>query len=185
MPEIEIRPALEEDIPALISLEHNYVSDFAWQMEIRSSELALGEQENILVGFREIRLPRSVRVEYPRHPQNLEADWQLRSGLLLALLNNEPVGYTGLMLGIAPLTAWVTDLVVKRRMRRQGIGSALLLAAQEWGLRHDCRNLVLEMQSKNYPAIQLARKLGLDFCGYNDRYYANHDIAIFFAKSIR
>jgi GNAT superfamily N-acetyltransferase len=185
MPEIEIRPANEEDIPALISLEHNYVSDYAWQMEIRNAEIALGEEQNIQVGFREIHLPRSVRVEYPRQPQNLVEDWHGRSGLLVALLNHEPVGYTSLMLGIAPLTAWVTDLVVKRRLRRQGIGAALLLSAQEWGLHHDCRNLVLEMQSKNYPAIQLARKLGLDFCGYNDRYYANHDIALFFAKSIR
>jgi ribosomal protein S18 acetylase RimI-like enzyme len=45
--------------------------------------------------------------------------------------------------------------------------------------------MVLEMQPKNYPAIQLAQKLGFDFCGYNDRYYANRDIALFFAKGLR
>jgi hypothetical protein len=31
----------------------------------------------------------------------------------------------------------------------------------------------------------MAQKLGFDLCGYNDRYYPNHDIALFFAKSIR
>ena len=72
-----------------------------------------------------------------------------------------------------------------RRLRRQGIGSALLLAAEEWGSTHDCRRLVLEMQPKNYPAIQMAQKLGFDFCGYNDRYFAKHDIALFFAKALR
>jgi ribosomal protein S18 acetylase RimI-like enzyme len=89
------------------------------------------------------------------------------------------------MLERAPLTAWVTDLAVKRRMRRQGIGSALLLAAQEWGSEHKQRYAVVEIQPKNYPAIQLAQKLGFDLCGYNDRYYANHDIALFFAKGLR
>jgi RimJ/RimL family protein N-acetyltransferase len=41
------------------------------------------------------------------------------------------------------------------------------------------------MQPKNYPAIQLALKLGFELCGFNDRYYANHEIGIFFAKSLR
>jgi GNAT superfamily N-acetyltransferase len=126
-----------------------------------------------------------VRVEYPRFPSLLEHDWTQRSGLLVALLDEAPVGYVSLMLNIAPITAWVTDLVVVRRLRRQGIGSALLLAAEEWGSTHDCRRLVLEMQPKNYPAIQMAQKLGFDFCGYNDRYFTKHDIALFFAKGLR
>ncbi len=185
MPQIEIRPVIETDIPSLIALEHNYTSDYAWQMEIRRSESGLGEASQIQIGFREIHLPRSVRVEYPRDHQTLAGEWQQRDGLLAAVLEGEPVGYASLMLGVAPLTTWITDLVVKRRLRRQGIGSALLLSAQAWGIQHECRNLVLEMQSKNYPAIKLAEKLGFDFCGYNDRYYANHDIALFFATSLR
>jgi ribosomal protein S18 acetylase RimI-like enzyme len=184
MPEIEIRPAVEIDIPLLVELDHNYVSDYAWQMEIRRAETVSKDESEIYAGFRQIRLPRSVRVDYPRQPQALLKDWSGRSELLVATHENQPVGYISLMLGIAPLTAWVTDLVVKRRLRRQGIGSALLLAAHDWGLHQDIRNLVLEMQSKNYPGIQLAQKLGFDFCGYNDRYYANHDIALFFAKSL-
>jgi ribosomal protein S18 acetylase RimI-like enzyme len=103
----------------------------------------------------------------------------------VAVLEGETVGYISLRLNLAPLAAWATDLVVKRRLRRQGIGSALVLAAQEWGAQHGSRNLVLEMQPKNYPAIHMAHKLGFDFCGYNDRYYANHDIGLFFAKSLR
>ena len=185
MPTIEVRPTIETDIPLLVALDHNYMSDYAWQMEVQRTETGLGEPSQIQVGFREIRLPRSVRVEYPRQAQALSGDWQKRHGLLTAVYEGDPVGYASLMMGVAPLTAWVTDLVVKRRLRRQGIGSALLLSAQEWGRHHHCRNLVLEMQSKNYPAIKLAEKLGFDFCGYNDRYYANHDIALFFAASLR
>lgn len=179
MPEIEIRPAAAEDIPALTALDHNYSSDYVWQMEFQP------EENRVAISFREIRLPRSVRVEYPRPAGSLEHDWLDRSGLLTALLAGEPVGYISLNLNIAPSTCWVTDLVVLRRVRRQGIGSALVLAAQEWGLQHDSRRIVLEMQPKNYPAIHLAQKLGFDFCGYNDWYYANHDIGLFFAKPLR
>ena len=45
--------------------------------------------------------------------------------------------------------------------------------------------LFLEMQSKNYPAICLARKNGFAFSGYSDRYYSDQDIVLFFTKAIR
>lgn len=179
MPEIEIRPATEEDIPALVTLDHNYSSDFVWQMEIQA------EEDRVAVNFREIHLPRSVRVEYPRPVASLAHNWAERSGLLAAVHSGAPVGYISLNLNIAPATAWVTDLVVLRRLRRQGIGSALVLAAQEWSLQHGGRRMVVEMQPKNFPMIRLAQKLGFDFCGYNDWYYINHDIGLFFAKSLR
>lgn len=179
MPEIEIRPATSADLPALIAIDHNYMSDYVWQME------RVQEDGRLDISFREVRLPRSVRVDYPRQPQTLADDWTQRPGLLVALLKGEPVGYTSLMLNVAPLTAWMSDLVVKRRLRRQGIGSLLVLAAQEWGSQQECRYVVMEMQTKNMPAIRLAQKLGFDFCGYNDRYFANHDIGLFFAKSLR
>lgn len=179
MPEIQIRPAAAADLPAMIAIDPNYVSDNVWQMEIQA------EEDQVKVSFREVRLPRSVRVDYPRLPANLTHDWDQRSGLLVAVLQEEVVGYASLMLNLAPLTAWLTDLVVMRRLRRQGIGSALLLAAEEWASQHNCRHLVMEMQPKNYPAIHLAQKLGFDFCGYNDRYYPNHDIGLFFGKLAR
>lgn len=179
MPEIEIRPAKSTDIPALMSIDHNYSTDYVWQMEIEAEENKVG------VSFREIRLPRSVRVEYPRLVSSLADEWTQRSGLLVSLLEEEPVGYISLMLNIAPVTAWVTDLVVERRLRRQGIASTLVLAAQELAENLGSRRIVLEMQPKNYAAIHLAQKLGFDLCGYNDRYYANHDIALFFAKGVR
>lgn len=179
MPEIEIRPAIATDIPTLMAIDHTYSSDFVWQMEIQTEEKSIG------VNLREIRLPRSVRVEYPRPAHSLGDDWTRRSGLLVSVLDSEVVGYISLMLDIAPITTWVTDLAVIRRIRRQGIGSALVLAAQEWGEQHNTRRIVLELQPKNHSAILLAQKLGFTFCGYNDRYYANHDIGLFFAKSLR
>ena len=179
MPEIQIRPAIATDIPALMALDHMYTSEYVWQMDSQ-----IGEQQAAIT-FKEVRLPRSVRVEYPRQVNKLADEWTRYSGILVAVLTETIVGYTGLMLGLAPVTTWMIDLAVARSVRRKGIGSALVLAAQEWGEHHATRRLVLEMQPKNIPAIRLAQKLGFDFCGYNDRYYANYDIGLFFAKPLR
>jgi ribosomal protein S18 acetylase RimI-like enzyme len=185
MPEIQIRPVVDADIPYLIALNHHYTSDHVWQMEYRltGEENPLGEQERT-VSFRQVRLPRAVRVEYPYSPRALASDWTRRSGILVALLGEKPIGYASLILNALPQTTWVTDLVVDRPLRRQGIGTALLLACQEWAANMDSQHLVLETQPKNYPAIQLALRLGFEFCGYNDRYYPNNEIGIFFGKSL-
>ena len=177
MPEIQIRPAVPADIPLLVALDHDFTSEYVWQMDFEQDERQIG------VSFRQIKLPRSVRVEYPRSARSLMEDWSQRAGLLVGLIDDERVGYVSLALEMAPKTAWITDLAVARRLRRKGIGSTLVMAAQEWAGQRRSTRVLMEMQPKNYPAIRLAQKLGFDFCGYQDQYYANRDIALFFGKS--
>lgn len=179
MPQIEIRPAISTDIPALMSLEHYYLTGHVWQMERSSGDDVVG------VAFREMRLPRSVRTEYPRSPQWLLDGWKNVPGLIVALFGGEPVGYITLTEQLSANTAWIRDLVVAENMRRKGIASALVLAGQEWSLHRGYRRMILEMQSKNYPSIRLALRLGYEFCGFHDQYYANQDIALFFARYLR
>jgi len=181
MPEIKVRPAIFTDIPSLMAIDHRYTSDRVWQMEFNHAR----EDGQVGIKFREVRLPRAARVKYPRSARTLIDDWQQRSAVLVAIHEDEPIGYVSLSLNIAPLTTWATDLVVLRRLRRRGVGSALTLAALEWAAQMGSQNLILEMQPKNYPAIQLAMKLGFEFFGYNDRYYPKHGIGIFFGKALR
>lgn len=179
MPEIEIRPAIATDIDILISLEHNYSSDHVWQMDIRQ------EGETVNITIRETRLPRSVQVRYPHDPKSLAESWSNLDGLLVALVENEPIGYIGLEQHPHLKATRVTDLVISRPMRRQKIGSLLVMAAQDWARRHNSQRLILELQTKNFPAIQLVKKLGFELCGYNDHYFANLDIALFFSKWLK
>lgn len=177
MPEIEIRPAIETDIRLLIQFDHSFNSDRTWQMEYR---LETGQMGAV---YREARLPRPVRVDYPRSPGAMAETWQTRAGLLVAVLNGNPVGYASLSQGTIPFTTWMTDVVVEPRFRRQGIGSALVLAAQDWiATQSGSQRMMLEMQPKNHPAIQFAQKLGFDFCGFIDHYFPNQDPALLFAK---
>jgi len=69
--------------------------------------------------------------------------------------------------------------------RLRGIGSALLNAARRWAIDRNLRRLIVETQTKNYPSIRFLQKRGLTFCGCNDLYYPNQDIAIFFGQTLR
>ncbi|NMC52204.1 MAG: GNAT family N-acetyltransferase [Chloroflexi bacterium] len=179
MPEIEIRPTVAADLPVLSHLEHSYTTQYVWQME------RLIEEGQISVGFREVRLPRSVRVEYPRAAELTQQLWPQKQTCLTATIGSVPVGYMRLEDQFSASTVWITDVVVGEKVRRKGIASALLLAAQQWAVQRNLRRVVLAMQSKNHPGIQLANKLGYEFCGFNDHYYVNQDIALFFARYVR
>ncbi len=173
-----IRPATEDDYPGLLDLDHNFSTEYVWQMELGQGSPRMGAQ------FRETRLPRPMPVSYPRSRDRLQTEWKQRAALLLGESDSKIVGYASLSAGLAPGAIWLTDLVVDVPYRRKGVGSRLISAAQTWAREHGHDRLVLEMQSKNYPAIKLAQKLAFEFSGYNDRYYENQDIALFFAKRL-
>jgi len=175
---IQIRPVVATDLSQLIGFEHASTSDYVWQLDLRK------ENGQVLAGFREVRLPRSIRVSYPREPFALADDFEKRSAVLVALFEDNPVGYVCVFEHTQATTAWITDLVVDERSRRQGVGSALLNAVQDWALARSDRDIFLEMSSKNYPAIRLAHKFRFEFCGYNDHYYATQDVALFFGRSL-
>lgn len=175
---IEIRPAVSTDLPRMMGMDHSVTSDYVWQLDLRR------ETGQVSVTLREVRLPRPVSVPYPRNPFALADEWSFRSAALVAV-ESAVVGYVCLVEQSAATAAWVTDLVVAPEWRRRGIGSLLLKSAQDWALARGSRLLVFETQAKNQPAIRLAQKSGLEFCGYNDHYYANQDVALFFGRALK
>jgi ribosomal protein S18 acetylase RimI-like enzyme len=179
MPEIEIRPAVEDDIPELVKMDHDYQTDYVWQID------RILDEGQVTLNFREVRLPRAVKVNYPTQPETLNEDWDKRSGVLVANMKTKTVGYICIQQNESTGTAWFTDLAVTPELRRKGIGTALILAGQDWADHHRLRRVILVMQSKNYPAVRLAMRLGYEFCGYNDYYFSNQDIALFFSRFVR
>lgn len=179
MPEVKIRPAVATDVNTLVKIDHSSKTEYVWQMDVQREEGQLGTL------FREIRLPRPVAIQYPRSVSALPDSWNRQAGMLVAMMNEQMAGYIRMSDFMLPSTAWLTDVVVAPRFRRQGIGMALILAAQSWAVDRKDRRILLEMTTKNNPAICLARKLGYEFCGYNDLYFETQDIALFFGRTIR
>lgn len=178
MPEIEIRPAISSDLPILVKFDHSVDTTHVWQMDANS------DVDQIEVRFREIRLPRAVRLQFPRNPADMADTWTRKNLFLVAAMQGQPVAYLTIEIQQS-LTARVCDLVVSDNVRKQGIGSALLMAARDWARQRGVKRMVLEVQAKNHAAIQLARKLGFEFCGFCDDYFANHDIGVFFISILK
>jgi len=179
MPEIEIRSASSEDIEGLSAFEHGYYSEYVWQMNITVDTESTG------VDFRRVRLPRRVFVPYPRQREKIFSDLAKVEVLLIAVLNHRSVGYIKVQADSDSTVARVSDIVVSAPMRRQGIASGLLLAVMDLITRRNFHTLILEMQSKNDPALNMAAKLGFNFCGFQDHYFPNHDLALFFSRFAR
>jgi len=179
MSSFEIRLANATDLSSLMAIDHSNTSEYVWQLDVRT------ESNQVTVSFREVRLPRSVTVTYPRNPSLLVNEWAKRDVVYVALQAETPVGYICAVEEHISAVAWVTDVVVAAEKRRMGAASALLSEVQAWALERNVRRVVLEMQSKNHPCIRLAQKFGYEFCGYNDQYYPTQDVALFFGRALK
>lgn len=94
------------------------------------------------------------------------------------------LGYVGLRVDGPRHLAWITTGAVQLDFRRQAIGSRLLHEALDWADRNRLRSVLVELQTKNYPAISFFQQNKFFFCGYNNSYYPTREIALFFARRL-
>ena len=177
MADIEIRPTVSTDLARLAALDHTVETDYVWQLDLHR------EAAQVTVDLREVRLPRTIRLDHPRPAKELPDTWHLRP-MLSGMAGMEPVAYIRFTDVIIPHAVWITDVVVGRPARRHGVAHRLIAAAEAWGVQRGLRRAIIEIQSKNQPAIRMILKMGFEFCGYNDQYYATRDVALFFARSL-
>ena len=176
---MRVRPAREKDLEQCLNLDHSYMTDHVWQMETR-------EEAGVpSITFRLARLPREVRVHYPRRGDELAAGWQRRDAFLVAEEISHIRGYVAMDVRVEHRTLWLGDLIVDRSWRHQGIGTALLLAAAQWGRDQELARMVIGVPTKAYPAIRFCQSRGFSFCGHIDHYWPRQDIALFFGQSLR
>jgi GNAT superfamily N-acetyltransferase len=173
-----VRPAELADLKACLEIDHSYVTDHVWQMEEREVK------GRVTVVFRTARLPRSMRVQYPKDYDNLLESWRRGECFLVAEEDGEVRGYLDMSVQSWHLTGWIDHLAIAKDYRRRGIGTNLVKKAAQWAREQGLQRLMLEIQTKNYPALCFCQKNGFAFCGFNDRYYTNQDIALFFARNI-
>jgi ribosomal protein S18 acetylase RimI-like enzyme len=174
-----VRPATLADLNTCLSLDHASETEFVWQMKVQEAE------SQVDVAFQTVRLPRRMPVAYPRNLEQLVEDWQRSEGFLAAEVDGEVLGYLDLVANPWQRVGWVANMAVNRTHRRRGIGTALMRSGRQWAREQGLRLLQAEATTKNYPALAFYRKLGFQFCGFNDHYYLNKDIALFFVQMLR
>jgi len=175
---MRIRPADLHDLSPCFSLDASYETDHVWQLDHRE------EESGIVVQFRLVRLPRTMVVAYPPRGDSLLAHWERGECVYVAAEGRDVKGYIEVIAQPDQGLAWVQNFIVDKPQRRQGLGTSLASAAVQWAQVRGLERLMIPVQSKNYPAIRFCQKLGFEFCGYNDRYFANRDIALFFGRNL-
>jgi GNAT superfamily N-acetyltransferase len=179
MAEILVRKAVSPDIELLSKFEHAVKTDCVWQM------MQQNDAGKITTSFTDTRLPREMRLTYPRSPDFLLERWNSYSVVLVACMHKVPVGYAALNGSFSEKLLWVRDLVVDELWRRKAVATTLIQSVNDWGKPRGYSKIILEMSSKNFPGISLAKKCGFDYAGFNDSYFNNNDIALFFTRMIK
>ncbi|MBT7190798.1 MAG: GNAT family N-acetyltransferase [Anaerolineae bacterium] len=177
--DIKVRSALSADIIALVGLDHTCESNYVWQLDLRK------EAGEVNITLREVRLPRSVRVKYPRDHFSLADEWKKNSRTFVAVSEGIPLGYIRFLEQGTAESIWVLDLVILTEARRKGVATRLIQFVEGWALERKYTQLFIEMSSKNHPAISFVKKMGFEFSGYNEHYYATKDVALFFGKLLK
>lgn len=176
---IRVRPAVPADLKQCSALDHNSTTQRVWQLNRRE------EAGGLTLSLHAVRLPRTMRVLYPRSPEQLWYDWRRWDAFVVAEEDGYIRGYAGLLTRDAGRKGWIRDLVVDREHRRRGTGTRLLNALRELAVERELVQLTIEMQSKNFPAINFCQKHGFQFGGLDEFYYSNRDIALFFVSRLR
>ncbi|GIL13451.1 MAG: GNAT family N-acetyltransferase [Chloroflexi bacterium] len=176
-----IRDGLESDIRACLELDHHYETDYVWQMTVSDEP---GEWR---AAFKTQRLPRTLEAEYPSDEQRLRLALAPDQCFLVVAGKTEPDILAYLTMRRDPVyrLALIQDLVVSRPYRRRRIATRLLNVARRWAQEQGLIQLTIENHTRNYPGIAFCKQAGFVFCGFNDRYFPNQDIAIFFSQSLR
>ena len=104
------------------------------------------------------------------------------SKYVVAKNNDEIVGFAGIWISIDE--AHVTNIVTKKDLRENGIGSTLLEELINLSKNLNLVSITLEVNENNLDAIKLYEKFGFEKLGIRKKYYNNTDNALIMTKKL-
>ncbi|MBE5819804.1 MAG: ribosomal-protein-alanine N-acetyltransferase [Clostridiales bacterium] len=105
------------------------------------------------------------------------------SKCIMAKSNDEIVGFACIWKAVDDIH--VTNIVVKKIYRNQGIGSLLLKELIEISNKENVVSITLEVNASNLPAQNLYEKYGFKVLGRRKKYYNGIEDAIIMTKNLK
>lgn len=106
------------------------------------------------------------------------------SEYIVAKINKKIVGFAGIWKAVDDVH--ITNIVTAKKVRRQNIGSTLLLnLIQMAKAKNGITAITLEVNSNNIPAQKLYKKFGFKVVGLRKKYYNNIEDAIIMTLKTR
>lgn len=177
----QIRDGKIEDLSSCLALDHTYETEYVWQVRMHDDD------DLWQISLRNERLPRILNVDYAPSVERMTRAADDGACFLVAASQETQtyVGYLVMFVDNSLQMARIRDVVVSRPFRRNGVGLRLLKIARLWAREHGLRRITAETQTKNHPGISMYQRAGMVFCGFDDQYYDNQDIALFFGNTLR
>ena len=172
------RPTLH-DLNECARLDASYSTQRVWQMNMQS------EENRIQVHFNLVYLPRPMTVTAPPEDRDLTKAWQSGDGIYAARRGNTILGYIHVRLAPAEKVGHIRRHVVAPEFRQQGVGTALLDRAIEWGRERKLRSFEIALSTKNHPAIDFYLAHGFVFSGFDERLWGKQEIMMNFTRVVR
>lgn len=179
MAEIEIGAATLDEMPQIAQIDLSFESDHVWKTQM------LEGLDSFESSFQRIQLPKTIRVSFQAYSSvNLEALIRQRE-ILVVRYEEKVIGYVRL-----EQDETVNRLILKTggvmpEYRNKGVGTVLLDRVCEIARHNRIRSLVCMVQAKNDPTIHFLMARGFVFCGYQEFFFRNMEIGLFFSKNIR
>lgn len=179
MAEIEIGVSTIEEYPQIAAMDLSFESDYVWKTQM------LEGLDSFESSFQRIRLPKTIRVSFQAYaPTALEMLIRQRE-VLSVRYEEKVIGYLRL-----EQDETVNRLILKTggimpEYRKKGIGAVLLNRVIEIASHNHLRSIVCMVQAKNDPAIRFLMSNGFVFSGYQEFFFRNMEIGLFFSKNVR
>jgi len=179
-PKLIIRDGLVKDIEACLQLDSSYHTEHVWQITIRE------ETEQTLITLRKQRLPRALDTDHTMDTNRLEYAIKQKECFIVLeeSSSNTLLGFVSMRVDQAYQSAYLQDIVIDEPYRGTKLGSRLLHVARLWATEQNLQRIIFEVPTVNYPAIEFVKSHGFVYCGFNDQYLPNQDIALFYALSL-
>ncbi len=177
---LTIRDGREADIDQCLALDTSFHTEHVWQMTIRE------EAETTHIALRKQRLPRPLDNHHYIDKQRLKHALQHKHCFIVLedTTSKKLLGFMSMRIDNAYNFAYLQDIVIDEPYRHQRLGSRLINIATLWANEHSLKRIMFEVPTVNYPAIEFVKSHGFVYCGFNDQYLPNQDIALFYSLSL-
>jgi len=172
---MEYRPLAQVDLSRLKEIKADYVSDTYLRVEKTGDGVEVGFALRVeplegpfrSQGYGIIREKDKAEIRSRMDAQALQLVVE-QKGRLIGFLDAEIESWRSVV------KVW--DVLVDEEHRRQGIGTELMRRAHEFAASNNCRALVVETQTTNWPALNFYLKMGFQVCAVDDHFYTNRDL---------
>jgi ribosomal protein S18 acetylase RimI-like enzyme len=172
------RPTLH-DLNECAQLDASYTTTKVWQMNLQPASNQFRVQFNL------VHLPRPMTIATPLEERDLTKAWQRGDGIYAARRVNKILGYIHMAIQPQDKIGYIHRHVVAPDSRQQGVGTALLARAIEWGRERHLRSFEIALSTKNHPAIAFYLSQGFTFTGFSERLWGRQEIVMHFSRVVR